>query len=155
MDQKKEETSMATERQARVVWEGDLRSGKGDLSLVSSGAGQFPVTFASRIEQPEGRTSPEELLAASHASCFSMALSNILAQGGNPPQRVEVTATVGIERKESGLTVTHSALEVRGVVPGIDQAKFAEAAEQAAQGCPISKALKGNVEITVNATLAS
>jgi osmotically inducible protein OsmC len=148
---------MATaERQARVLWEGSLQEGSGELEFASSGIGKYPVTWASRVERPDGRTSPEELLAASHASCYAMAFSATLGRGGNPPQRLEVTATVSLDPKEGGgFQVTSSALEVRGAVPGLDQAGFQAAAEQAEQACPISNALRNNLRITVNATLES
>jgi osmotically inducible protein OsmC len=146
---------MATaERRAEADWEGTLTEGHGRVELVSSEAASLPVTWASRIETPDGRTSPEELLAAAHATCFSMAFSGLLTKGGNPPERLHVVATVSLNPKEGGgFRVTDSALEVRGVVPGIDQAGFAEAAEAAAQGCPISGAIKGSLNVTVTATL--
>jgi len=148
---------MATaERQARVVWEGSLPKGSGDLEFVSSGIGKYPVTWASRVERPGGRTSPEELLAASHAACYAMAFSATLGGGGKTPERLDVTATVSLDPKEGGgFEVTSSALEVRGVVPGLDQAGFQSIAEQAEQGCPISNALRNNLRITVTATLES
>ncbi|HZD70069.1 MAG TPA: OsmC family peroxiredoxin [Actinomycetes bacterium] len=144
------------ERQARVQWEGSLQDGGGDLEFASSGIGKYPVTWASRVHEPEGRTSPEELLAASHAACYAMAFSAALGRGGNPPERLDVTATVSLDPKEGGgIQVTSSALEVRGVVPGLDQAGFQAAAEEAEQGCPISNALRNNLRITVKATLES
>lgn len=147
--------SMA-DRQAQTVWEGSLLEGKGELEFTSSGIGRYPVTWASRVEAPEGRTSPEELLAAAHAACYSMAFSNTLAEGGTPPERLHVVATVSLDPKPGGgVHVTRSALEVTGTVAGIDQAGFQAAAEKAEQGCPISNAIRGNVEITVAATLES
>ncbi len=148
---------MATaDRQAHVLWEGPLIGGKGDLEFASSGIGRFPLTWASRVERADGRTSPEELLAASHAACYAMAFSHALAQGGNPAERLHVTSTVSLDAKEGGgFAVTRSALEVAGVVPGLDQAGFQAAAEQAEQGCPISNAIRNNVEITVQAALES
>jgi lipoyl-dependent peroxiredoxin len=148
---------MATaERQARVQWEGSLQEGSGELEFASSGIGRYPVTWASRVHEPAGRTSPEELLAASHAACYAMALSATLGGSGNPPQRLDVTATVSLNPKEGGgFQVTSSALEVRGVVPGLDQAGFQNLAEQAEKGCPISNALRNNLELTVKATLES
>ncbi len=143
-------------RQARVTWEGDLASGKGVVSAVSSGAfSSLPVTWASRTESADGRTSPEELVASAHASCFSMALSARLGRAGTPPKRLEVEATVTFEKVEAGWKVASSALKVRGQVPGIDEAAFKEAAEGAKDGCPISQALKGNVDLSVEATLES
>ena len=144
------------ERQAHTVWEGPLQGGRGDLEFASSGIGRYPVTWASRVEKADGRTSPEELLAAAHASCYAMAFSNTLAQDGNPPERLHVTSTVSLDPKEGGgVTVTRSALEVDGVVPGLDQAAFQDAADRAERGCPISNAIRGNVNVTVNATLKS
>ncbi|HEY2959046.1 MAG TPA: OsmC family peroxiredoxin [Actinomycetota bacterium] len=145
--------SMA-DRQAHTVWEGSLFEGSGELEFASSGIGRFPVTWASRVEAPNGRTSPEELLAAAHAACYSMALSNTLSEAGNPPERLHVVATVSLDpRQGGGVEVTRSALEVTGAVAGLDQAGFQEAAEKAEKGCPISNAIRGNVAVTVNATL--
>jgi osmotically inducible protein OsmC len=142
------------ERTASTVWQGDLAGGSGSLSLNSSGAtGELPVTWASRTKRSEGKTSPEELIAAAHASCFSMALSNGLAQGGHPAERLDVSATVAFD--VDGLKVARSKLSVRGRVPGIDQAAFEEAARGARDGCPVSGALKGNVDIQVEARLES
>jgi osmotically inducible protein OsmC len=145
------------ERRATTVWTGDLMSGNGRLTLASSGVlTDTPVTWASRTEQPDGRTSPEELLAAAHASCFSMALSAGLARGRTPPERLEVSAVCSLDRKpEGGFKVTAMALTVRGRVPGLDQAGFEQAAQAAKEGCPISGALAGNVDITLSATLES
>jgi osmotically inducible protein OsmC len=106
------------------------------------------------VETPDGRTSPEELLAAAHASCFAMAFSATLGRGETPPERLHVTAVVSLNPKEGGgFKVTDSRLEVSGVVPGLDQAGFQAAAEKAEQGCPISNAIRNNVNITVTATL--
>ncbi len=148
---------MATaERQAHVLWEGSLIEGKGDVEFASSGIGRYPVTWASRVERPDGRTSPEELLAASHAACYAMAFSHTLATGGHPAERLQVTATVSLDAKPGGgFQVTGSALAVHGSVPGLDQAAFQQFADQAEQGCPISNALRGNLAITVTATLES
>jgi osmotically inducible protein OsmC len=147
---------MAAIRRARVVWTGDLAHGKGAVTAESSGLfKEAPVTWASRTERSDGKTSPEELLAAAHASCFSMALSFGLGNAGTPPQRLEVTATVTFEQVAGGFKVKSSALEVAGVVPGVDAAAFQKAAEGAKDGCPISQALKGNVELSVTATLQS
>jgi len=114
----------------------------------------LPVTWASRAESPEGRTSPEELVAAAHAACYCMALSNGLGKAGTPPTKLEVSASVTFEVGDAGARVASSALTVRGEVPGIAAAAFREAAEAAKDGCPISKALTGNVELSVEATLA-
>jgi osmotically inducible protein OsmC len=146
---------MATaDRRAEVAWQGSLLEGAGTLELTSSEAASLPVTWASRVESPDGRTSPEELLAGAHASCFSMAFSATLGRAGTPPERLHVTAVVSLNPKQGGgFEVTNSALEVRGVVPGIDQAAFQEMADTAEKGCPISNAIRGNVTITVSATL--
>jgi lipoyl-dependent peroxiredoxin len=145
--------SMA-DRQAHTIWEGSLFEGKGELEFVSSGIGRFPVTWASRVEKADGRTSPEELIAAAHASCYAMALSNTLAGDGTPPERLHVVATVSLDPKQGGgVEVTKSALEVTGTVPGLDQAGFQAAAERGEQACPVSNALRGNLQITVTATL--
>lgn len=147
---------MATTRRAQAVWEGDLMSGRGRVSARSSGAfTEQPITWASRAEEPSGRTSPEELLAAAHASCFAMALSAGLAKGRTPATRLDVTAVVTFDKVDQGFKVTSSALEVAGQVPGLDQAGFAKAAEAAKDGCPISQALKGNVALGVKATLGT
>lgn len=145
---------MAATRTATVTWNGTLAEGSGTVSAGSSG--QFtdlPVSWASRTEDPEGRTSPEELLAAAHASCFSMALSGALARGGTPPEHMHVSATVTFDRVNDKWTVTRSELEVVGVVPGLDEAGFDAAAQEAKDGCPISRALAGNVELSVHSTV--
>ena len=144
---------MAAERRAEAVWQGDLTSGSGTIERVGSGAfGPLDVTWASRTEESNGRTSPEELIAAAHASCFAMAFSNILAKAGNPPEQLKTAATVTFV---PGTGITGSALEVEGVVPGLDEQGFQEAAEQAKDGCPVSGALKGNVALSVTARLAT
>jgi osmotically inducible protein OsmC len=141
------------ERTATTVWEGDLAHGKGVLSLKSGAAPDLPVTWASRTERSDGKTSPEELVAAAHASCFSMALSHGLAEAGHAPERLDVSATVTLSL-DGGPKVSSSHLTVRGVVPGIDADAFAQAADDAKENCPISGALKGNLELTVDAQLA-
>lgn len=144
---------MAAERTARVTWSGDLLAGRGTIDSVGSGAfGQLDVTWASRTEASDGRTSPEELIAAAHASCFSMALSGALARRGNAPERLVVSATVTFV---PGTGITSSALEVRGRVPGLDGEDFRAAAEGAKDGCPVSQALRGNVDLSVDAQLES
>jgi osmotically inducible protein OsmC len=144
---------MATERRADAVWEGGLMEGSGTITSTGSGAlPELPVTWASRAESPEGRTSPEELIAAAHAACFSMALALALAQAGNPPERLDTSATVTFV---PGTGITKSALTVRGRVSGIDEDAFEQAAEGAKEGCPVSGALNGNVELTVDASLES
>jgi osmotically inducible protein OsmC len=145
---------MAAIRKARVSWTGDLAHGKGTLTAESSGMFKdAPVTWASRTERSDGKTSPEELLAAAHASCFAMALSFGLGNAGKPPQRLDVTATVTFEQVPGGFKVKSSALEVTGSVPGLDAQGFQKAAEGAKENCPISQALRGNVELSVKATL--
>jgi len=143
------------DRTATTVWEGDLRKGKGEVSFDSSGAaGPLPVSFPSRFERPGGQTSPEELLAAAHAACYSMALSNILGSAGHPPERLETSATATIDSVDGGFAITTMRLVVRGTVPGIDEEQFLDAARQAEQGCPVSKAIAGNVQLSVDAALA-
>ena len=145
---------MATTRRAEVTWEGDLMKGKGIVSAKSSGAfSSLPVTWASRTETPDGRTSPEELVAAAHASCFSMALSAGLGRAGNPPEKLEVAVVITFDKTDAGWRITKSDIEVRGKVPGLDAAGFTQAAEAAKEGCPISNALKGNVAFSVSASL--
>lgn len=145
---------MAVQRRASAVWEGELRNGSGTITQTTSGAlGNLPVSWAARTEEPNGKTSPEELVAAAHAACFSMALSAGLGRGGTPPERLDVSATVTLDNPGDGFRVVSSALEVRGRVPNLDQKGFQDAAEAAKEGCPISKALKGNVELSVQATL--
>ena len=144
------------DRQAHTLWEGSLIGGKGETEFASSGIGRFPVTWAARTESPDGKTSPEELLAAAHATCYAMAFSNFLAEAGNAPERLHVTSTVSLDPKEGGgVVVTRSALEVNGIVAGYDQDGFQQAAEEAEKGCPISNAIRGNLQITVKATLES
>jgi osmotically inducible protein OsmC len=141
---------MATTRRATTHWEGSLLEGAGRVTLESSGLGIYDVTWASRAEDPNGRTSPEELIAAAHSSCFSMALSNGLAKQGNPPESLDTTADVTFQPGE-GITGVH--LTVRARVPGLSADEFAAAAETAKDNCPVSKALTGTV-ITLDAALA-
>jgi osmotically inducible protein OsmC len=145
---------MAAVRRADVIWEGDLMKGSGVVTASSSQAfDKLPVTWASRTESPDGRTSPEELVAAAHASCFAMALSYGLANDGTPPERLEVSAQVTFDRTDAGFRVTSSALTVRGRVPSLDAEGFRKAAEGAKDNCPISKALEGNVQLSVEPSL--
>jgi osmotically inducible protein OsmC len=142
---------MAIERKARATWMGDLKGGEGQFDLESSHAVEHEeVTFASRFEQPGGKTSPEELIAAAHATCFSMALSHGLAQAGHAPEELKTSATVTFQPGEG---ITKIALDVAGRVPGIDEAAFTEAAQQAKENCPVSKALTGVPEISLAARL--
>ena len=146
---------MEAVRTAEATWEGDLMSGGGVVSAVSSGLfTDLPVSWAARTEDSGGKTSPEELVAAAHAACFCMALSNGLGKAGTPPTKLQVSATVTFQQMEVGWKVASSALTVTGQVPGADSAGFQQAAEAAKDGCPISGALKGNVELSVEATLA-
>jgi len=142
--------AMASESKATTVWEGDLASGRGMTSAASGAIPDVEVTWAARTERTPGTTSPEELLAAAHASCYCMALSHGLGEAGNAPERLEATATVSFVAGEG---VKSSRIEVRGRVPGVDQAGFEEAARGAGENCPISLALKGDVEVSVEATL--
>jgi osmotically inducible protein OsmC len=143
---------VATERRADVVWQGDLMNGSGTIGSVTSGAiGPLDVSWPSRAEEPNGKTSPEELIAAAWAACFSMALSHGLAQGGNPPEKLETSAVVTFQ---PGTGITKGALTVRATVPGMDEAAFREAAEGAKQNCPVSQALSGIPEVTLDASLA-
>ncbi|MFG7945502.1 MULTISPECIES: OsmC family peroxiredoxin [Streptomyces] len=141
---------MATTRTAHTVWNGTLMEGSGTVSFDSSGIGEQSVSWPSRAEEPAGRTSPEELIAAAHSSCFSMALSNGLTSAGTPPTTLTTRASVTFQ-PGTGITGIH--LTVEGEVPGIDQSAFAAAAAEAAQNCPVSQALKGT-EITHEAKLA-
>ncbi|TME74162.1 MAG: OsmC family peroxiredoxin [Chloroflexi bacterium] len=146
---------MAATRQARAVWNGDLAKGSGEVSAISSGKfSALGISWGARTESPQGKTSPEELLAAAHASCFAMALSAGLARAGTPPKKLDVTSTVTFDKVGEDWTVVSSELEVKGEVPGIDAAAFAKAAEGAKDGCPISRALKNNVKLSVRPTLA-
>ena len=141
-------------RDASTSWTGDLMTGNGVVSLDSSDAGQFPVTFPRRAGEPEGQTSPEELVAAAHSACFAMSLSNGLSQAGNAPTSLAVSAEVTLDKNAAGqLAITKIVLSVDGVVPGITQEQFAEAAATAKAGCIISRALAGVEDISVEATL--
>jgi osmotically inducible protein OsmC len=144
---------MAAERRAAVTWNGDLTSGSGTIDEVGSGAfGPLDVTWAARSEETSGgNTSPEELIAAAHSSCFSMALAHSLAQAGNAPERLETSAVVTFV---PGTGITKIALSVRGTVPGLDAEGFREAAEDAKKNCPVSQALAAVPEITLDADLA-
>jgi osmotically inducible protein OsmC len=145
---------MAAIRRAEVTWEGDLASGGGKASASTSHAfNQLAVSWPARTEQPDGKTSPEELLAAAHASCFAMALSAGLGRAGTPPQKLDVNASVTFDKVGDAYRVVSSVLEVRGRVRGLDSQGFQRAAEAAKDGCPISQALKGNVDMSVRATL--
>ena len=140
---------MAIERRAQAVWEGDLVSGNGRVSGGSGALADLAVTWTSRTEQPDGRTSPEELVAAAHAACYAMALSNTLANAGTPAEELRVEAVVSADLGEDGLAVTDSEISVSGRVPGLDPAEFERAAAEADRGCPISNALRGNLDVRV------
>lgn len=145
---------MAIDREATTIWTGD-RTGKGALTLDSSHVGgTFDISVPTRFESPDGSTSPEELIAGAHSSCYSMALSIALGEAGTPPERIETHATCTIDRSGDGFAITTVALRVRGTVPGISAEDFDAAANAAKAGCPVSKALAGNVEITLDAALA-
>lgn len=145
---------MAADKNARVTWRGDLATGRGTIEGVGSGTlGPLDVSWAARAGDGDDElTSPEELIAAAHAACFSMALSKVLADGGTPAEELAVSATVTFV---PGTGITRSDLEVTGTIPGIEEGAFQEAAEGAKENCPVSKALKGNVELAVTARLAS
>jgi lipoyl-dependent peroxiredoxin len=144
---------MATDRKAEVTWNGDLMSGNGRIDSVTSGAiGGLEVSWPARSEQPGGKTSPEELIAAAHATCFSMALSHGLAQAGNAPEELKASATVTFQPGEG---ITKIVLDVAGRVPGIDDGAFQQAAQQAKENCPVSQALAGVPDISLNARLES
>ncbi|WBP88727.1 OsmC family protein [Kitasatospora cathayae] len=141
---------MATIRTARTAWEGDLLHGKGQVTFASSGIGEYPVSWAARAEEPNGKTSPEELIGAAHSACFSMALTNGLTKAGNPPTKLDTRADVTFQ-PGTGITGVH--LTVTGEVPGLDEAGFVKAAEDAKANCPVSQALTGTT-ITLTAKLA-
>jgi osmotically inducible protein OsmC len=144
---------MATDRMAKVSWTGSLIDGAGTIEGVGSGAfGPLDVTWSSRAESPDGRTSPEELIAAAWASCFSMALSHALAGAGTPPERLETAVTVTFQPGEG---IVKAAIEVVGTVSGLDHDGFVAQAEGAKVNCPVSMALTGIPEVTLAATLAA
>lgn len=141
-------------RQADVKWEGNLQNGSGSLDLTSSSALEGSgVSFATRAEDPAGQTSPEELVAAAHASCYAMAFSNVLGEGGNDPEELNVGAVCTLDL--DNLKISTIELNVRGRVSGMDEGQFEEAAKEAEQMCPVSNALRGNVEIVLNTSLES
>jgi osmotically inducible protein OsmC len=145
---------MAAIRRATAKWTGDLASGAGEVSAGTSSAfSALPVTWASRTEAADGRTSPEELLAAAHATCFSMSLASGLAKAGSPPTSLDVSAEVTAERIDGKWTVVASKLTVRGRVPGMDAARFQEIAQQSRDGCTISRALGSSVVLSLEASL--
>ena len=141
---------MAAVSRADAVWEGDLASGGGRVKVASGTFDEFPVTWASRAERQQGKTSPEELLAAAHAACYSMAFSNGLSKAGHKVERLNTSAEVEFV---PGTGITTITLTTVGRVGGIDEADFVKQAEAAKEGCPVSKALHGNVELKLNAHL--
>ena len=142
---------MATERTAEAVWHGSLTEGEGTILSTTSGVlGPLPVSWASRAEEPNGKTSPEELIAAAHASCFSMELSHLIGEAGFTAETLETSSTVAFQ---PGVGITTAHLTVRGTVPGMTEAAFLAAAEAASTSCPVSRALAG-VEITLDAQFA-
>lgn len=145
---------MAVDRTATTTWNGNLFEGSGSFSGKSGAFTDSGVTWAARTESSDGKTSPEELIAAAHSSCYAMAFSNTLAQAGHQPESLEVTATVTFDTNaEGGPKVTRSALRVVGTVPGLDDAQFQELAKQGEQGCPISNLIRQGTEITLDASL--
>ncbi len=141
---------MAAISRADAIWEGDLTSGEGRVRVASGTFGEFPVTWGARSDRTHGGTSPEELIAAAHAACYSMAFSNGLAKAGHSPERLNTSAEVEFV---PGTGITSITLTVRGHIHGIDEAEFRKLAEAAKEGCPVSKALKNNVKISLNAEL--
>ena len=145
---------MAVERTASADWEGDLMEGSGTVSTQSGVVSNATVKWSSRAEQADENTSPEELIAAALATCVSMALAHGLAQAGTPPQRIETEATATFDQVDEGFRMTTIQLGIRGQVDGLDEDAFREAAEGAKEGCPVSQALKGNVDVSLDASLA-
>lgn len=142
------------QRRAEAVWEGDLLRGGGRLTTGTGVLNQQPVTWAARVERPDGKTSPEELIAAAHAACYSMALSNTLAKAGFPPKQLNVSAVCTLDDKPGGgVQITTMDLEVVGEVPGLDQQRFEDLARQGEQGCPVSNVLRHGLKINLKATL--
>jgi len=145
---------MHAESSATTSWDGTLANGSGQTTLASGVAGPLAVSWAHRTERSAGTTSPEELIAAAHASCYAMAFSHELAEAGATPEHLDVSATVTFEIVDGAPTISRVALTVRGTAGGIDADGFAKVAAAAKEGCPVSRALKGNVEITLDAALA-
>ncbi len=145
---------MAVERTANAEWQGDLMSGSGKVSTQSGAVQDATVKWSSRAEQADQNTSPEELIAAAHATCISMALANVLAQAGNPPQQLDTEATATFDKTDAGFRMTTMRITIRGQVAGLDDDGFRQAAEDAKENCPVSQALKGNVDVSVDAALA-
>ena len=144
---------MKAERRAEAQWKGNLVNGQGKFQLGSGAGGELPVTWASRTERSDGKTSPEELIAAAHASCYAMAFSHTLTQEGHPPESLTVNAVCTLEDVEGTLKITTMTLDVRGKVPGLDEASFVQIAQKAEQGCPVSNVLRGGLKIHLSANL--
>ena len=141
-------------READIAWEGTLSRGTGVVSAASSRAFELPVTIAARVGEPEGKTSPEELLAAAHATCFVTSLAGELARAGTPPEHLELRCTITMDEVEGmGHRIVSSAISARGAAPGADAASFVRAAEVADAGCPFSALIKASATVTVEATL--
>jgi osmotically inducible protein OsmC len=155
-EEPKEERMPRIVREATVAWEGNVARGAGSISAASSGAfSGLPYSAASRIGSPEGKTSPEELLAAAHGGCFTMSLASELTKAGTPPTRLDVQCVVTMDEVEGkGHQIIHSAIEASGVVPDCDEAAFAQAAEAADAGCPFSTLIRAGATVSVAATLA-
>ncbi len=145
---------MAVERTANAEWQGDLMSGSGKVSTQSGAVRDATVKWSSRAEQADENTSPEELIAAAHATCISMALANVLAQAGSPPQQLDTEATATFDKTDAGFRLTTMRITIRGQVDGLDEDGFRQAAEDAKENCPVSQALKGNVDVSLDAALA-
>jgi osmotically inducible protein OsmC len=145
---------MATHSKGSATWAGDLTGGHGTVSAGNGGFSTLPTSWAARAESRASGTSPEELIAAAHASCFSMAFAGRLAKNGTNAERLDVSATVTFDKTDAGNRIISSALDVTGRVPGIDQATFAKIADDAKENCPVSQALKNNVKLSVSAKLA-
>ncbi len=145
---------MAVERTATVQWQGDLMSGAGKVSTQSGAVKDATVKWSSRAEQADQNTSPEELIAAAHATCISMALAGALAKAGTPPQQLDTEATATFDKVGDAFRMTTMRISIRGQVDGLDDNAFRAAAEDAKENCPVSQALKGNVDVSVDAALA-
>ncbi|HKF13647.1 MAG TPA: OsmC family peroxiredoxin [Gaiellaceae bacterium] len=144
---------MAVERTAKATWEGDLMGGSGQVSTESGVVQDATVKWSSRAEQADENTSPEELIAAAHAGCVSMALAHELAQAGTPASRIESEATASFDQTDDGFRLTSMRLRIHGEVDGLDEDAFREAAQNAKDNCPVSKALEGNVELSLDTSL--
>jgi lipoyl-dependent peroxiredoxin len=145
---------MAVERTANAEWQGDLMGGSGTVSTQSGVVRDAPITWSSRADAADENTSPEELIAAAHAACVLMALANGLAQAETPAQRLESQATATFDKVGDGFRMTTMRISIRGEVEGLDEDGFRQAAEDAKENCPVSQALKGNVEVSLDAALA-